>query len=52
VRKRVLLITGSVLKYGVCDLDGDNLLEIVAGSDDHNVYAWHSDGSTVSGFSK
>ena len=45
--------TGGDVRYvALGDLDGDNLLEIVAGSDDHKVYAWHNDGSTVSGFPK
>jgi hypothetical protein len=34
----------------LADLDGDGKLEVVAASMDRNVYAWHADGSTVSGF--
>ena|GEM_PF-2823172 len=34
----------------VADLDGDGLLEVIVGSDDHNIYAWHRDGTPVSGW--
>lgn len=32
------------------DLDGDGDLEILAGSFDHRIYAWHHDGSWVKGW--
>ena len=34
----------------LADLDGDGKLEVIAASMDRNVYAWHADGSGVSGF--
>ena len=34
----------------LADLDGDGKLEAIAASMDRNLYAWHADGSTVSGF--
>lgn len=32
------------------DLDGDGTLEVVAAGADRHLYAWHADGSPVSGF--
>jgi len=32
------------------DLDGDETLEVVVGSDDCNVHAWHGDGTPVAGW--
>src|SRR3954451_1153172 len=34
----------------LADLNGDGKLEVIAASMDRNVYAWHADGSDVSGF--
>ena len=34
----------------LADLDGDGSLEIVIGSDDDKLWAWHSDGSLVAGW--
>ncbi len=36
----------------VADLDNDGDLEIIAGSWDHRVYAWHHDGAWVKGWPK
>ena len=32
------------------DLDGDGVLEVVCGSDDGGIWAWHMNGTLVSGF--
>jgi peptidase C25-like protein/VCBS repeat protein/flagellar hook capping protein FlgD/fibronectin type III domain protein len=34
----------------IADLDGDGALEVLMGADDRRVYAFHSDGTLVSGF--
>jgi hypothetical protein len=34
----------------VGDMDGDGLMEIVAGGQDEKAYAWHSDGAKLLGF--
>ena len=43
---------GSPLRSGpaIADLDGAGTPEVVVGSDDGRVYAWHGDGSVVAGF--
>ena len=34
----------------LADLDGNGTLDVVASSEDRHLYAWHADGSMVSGF--
>jgi len=34
----------------LADLDGDGALEVLAGSRDYRVYAWHADGTLVAGW--
>lgn len=34
------------------DVDGDGVAELVAGSDDGSVYAWHANGERVAGWPK
>ena len=34
----------------LADLNGDGVLEIVIGSDDHKVWAWHNNGDRVAGW--
>jgi hypothetical protein len=41
---------GIATPAAVADLDNDGDLEIIAGSFDHRVYAWHHDGSWVRGW--
>ena len=44
--------TGWIIRSSplVADIDHDGALEIVVGSDDHKVWAWHGDGSLVAGW--
>ncbi len=41
---------GSWSSPALGDIDGDGEVEIIVGSMDHNVYAFHSDGSLLEGF--
>jgi hypothetical protein len=36
----------------VGDIDGDEDYEVIVGSDDTKVYAWHADGTPVEGWPK
>ncbi len=44
--------TGWIIRSSplVTDIDHDGALELVVGSDDHKVWAWHGDGSLVAGW--
>ncbi|MHB8604411.1 MAG: S8 family serine peptidase [Thermoplasmatota archaeon] len=45
-----VLLPGIVASPVLADLDGDGTRELIAASLDRHVYAWHADGSNVTGF--
>lgn len=46
----VVLGSGTEASPAVADLDGDGSLEVLMGADDRRLYAFHFDGTPVSGF--
>jgi len=47
------LIGSGGIYYGSCiagDIDDDSYQEVIAGTQDRKIYAWHADGKPVSGF--